>query len=59
MTLRAFLWACQAVMAEEGLSFHVETVAEPTVEDTKARNQQSMSVLQAMLAGKKGAPRVA
>jgi hypothetical protein len=58
MSFRAFLFACQAVMAEEGLSFHVETEAsESTPADTKARNAQSMSVLQGMLGGVQGAPK--
>jgi hypothetical protein len=58
MTLRAFIFAAQGLMAEEGLSFHVETVApEPTAADTKERNAQSMSVLQGMLGGVQGAPK--
>jgi hypothetical protein len=55
MSFRAFVFACQAVMAEEGLSFHVEAAApESTPADTKARNAQSMAALGPILEMAKG-----
>lgn len=52
MSFRSFLFASQTVMAEEGLSFHVETVPDapaPSPADTKSRNEQSMAMLQEFL----------
>jgi hypothetical protein len=52
MSFRAFLFATQAVMAEEGLSFHVETVTpEQSPAETRARNAESMQVFQGLMGG--------
>jgi hypothetical protein len=60
MSLRAFLYAVEAVRLEEGVRFHVETAAapEPTPADNRERNAQSMALLMGGLAGVKGAPGV-
>jgi hypothetical protein len=59
MTWRSFLFATQALMAEEGLSFHVETPdsSAPSPADTKQQNAQSMAALAGILGGVQGAPR--
>jgi hypothetical protein len=58
MSFRSFLYACEALMAEEGLRFHVETTEKPAPSpaDNRARNQQAMQQLQAIMGGvqKKG-----
>ena len=58
MTLMSFLYAVEAVRAEEGVRFHVETEAspEPAPADNRARNEQSMKMLQGMLGQVQGAP---
>jgi hypothetical protein len=57
MTWMSFLYAADALMKEEGLSFHVETAdgaperPAPTPADNRARNQQAMQQFQAMMGG--------
>ena len=55
MTWMSFLYAAEALMKEEGLSFHVETAERPapTPADNRARNQQAMAQFQAMMGGVK------
>lgn len=58
MSLRAFLYAVEAVRLEEGVRFHVETEAspEPAPADNRARNAQAMEMLMGGLSGVQGAP---
>lgn len=60
MSLCSFVFAAQALMAEEGLSFHVETPDKPVPSpaDARAQNAQSMAMLQGILGGTQGAPKV-
>ena len=54
MSLRTFLYATEALMAEEGVRFHVETEAgrpEPAPAAIREQNAQSMAMLQGMLGG--------
>lgn len=53
MTWRSFLFAADALMHEEGLSFHVETAEKPapTPQENRARNQDAMAQFQAMMGG--------
>lgn len=60
MTLRTFLYAADALRLEEGVGFHVETepgaAPAPSPADAKARNAQSMAMLQGILEKTQGAP---
>lgn len=56
MSLRAFLFAADALRLEEGVGFHVETPGVqvrrlPSPEDNKARNAEAMQAFQAMMGG--------
>ena len=55
MSLRTFLYAVDALMAEENLRFHVETdttdAPVPSTADVKARNDQAMAAFSAMMGG--------
>ena len=54
MSWRSFLFAADALMKEEGLSFHVETEARAvTPAQNKARNADAMQSLMGMMAGVK------
>ena len=53
MSLKSFLYACDALRLEENLVFSRENdeVPQPTAADNKARNAQSMAMLQGMMSG--------
>lgn len=53
MTWMSFLYAADALMKEEGLSFHVETEEKPapSPSENRARNQDAMAQFQAMMSG--------
>ena len=54
MTLNTFLCVVDAVMAEEKISFHVETPTEapvPTPAENRARNQDAMAAFNSMMGG--------
>ena len=55
MSLKTFLYAVDALMAEEGIRFHVETdtpdAPVPSTADVKARNDQAMAAFQGMMGG--------
>ena len=57
MSLRAFLYAADALRLEEGIGFHVETqpgvVSAPvqSADEVRRRNAQSMQMLTGIMAG--------
>ena len=53
MTWRSFLFAADALMKEEGLSFHVETETKPAPSpaENRARNADAMKQFQALMGG--------
>lgn len=56
MTLRTFLYAVDALMQEEGISFQVEKQDVPSVPsaaDMRQQNAQAMQMFQGMMAGVK------
>jgi hypothetical protein len=58
MSIREFLYGADALMAEEGVSFHVETGEKPlpSPADNRRRNADAMAAFTAMMGGvqKKG-----
>lgn len=56
MTFRAFTYACETLRLQQLDRFHVETpetARELTPDEIRARNAESMSTLQAFMAGVK------
>jgi len=53
MSLRAFLFAADALRIEEGVSFHVETNGKPVApkEEVRKRNADAMAAFGAMMSG--------
>lgn len=55
MSWKSFLFAADALMKEEGLSFHVETEAKPapTPQQNRNRNADAMQQLMGIMGGVK------
>lgn len=60
MSQRAFIYACETLRLQQEDRFHVETPAEhqPTPQDLREKNAESMRVFQGMMSGVQGGPKV-